>query len=58
MNLSHLKKLLFVLGACLFPLAHAADKLVFVTSWFAEAEHGGFYQALAEGSYESFTYTI
>ena len=31
--------------------AHAADKVVFVTNWYAEAEHGGFYQALAEGIY-------
>ena len=33
---------------------HAADKLVFVTSWFAEAEHGGFYQALVEGTYRKY----
>lgn len=32
--------------------SHAADKLTFVTSWFAEAEHGGFYQARAEGIYQ------
>jgi NitT/TauT family transport system substrate-binding protein len=31
--------------------AHAADKVVFLTNWYAEAEHGGFYQALAEGIY-------
>jgi len=31
--------------------AAAADKVVFVTNWYAEAEHGGFYQALAEGIY-------
>ena len=34
--------------------ACAAEKIVFVTSWFAEAEHGGFYQALAEGTYEKY----
>jgi len=32
--------------------AQAADKVVFVTNWYAEAEHGGFYQALAEGIYQ------
>jgi len=32
--------------------AQAADKVVFVTNWYAEAEHGGFYQALAEGTYQ------
>jgi NitT/TauT family transport system substrate-binding protein len=30
----------------------AADKLVFLTSWYAQAEHGGFYQAKATGLYE------
>jgi NitT/TauT family transport system substrate-binding protein len=29
----------------------AADKLVFGTNWLAEAEHGGFYQAVAGGIY-------
>lgn len=28
-----------------------ATKVVFVTNWYAEAEHGGFYQAVAEGLY-------
>ena len=30
----------------------AADKITFLTSWFAQAEHGGFYQAKATGLYE------
>jgi NitT/TauT family transport system substrate-binding protein len=30
---------------------HAADKVTFLTSWFAQAEHGGFYQAKATGLY-------
>jgi NitT/TauT family transport system substrate-binding protein len=30
----------------------AADKVTFITSWFAQAEHGGFYQAKATGLYE------
>jgi NitT/TauT family transport system substrate-binding protein len=29
----------------------AATKITFVTDWKAQAEHGGFYQALAEGLY-------
>ncbi len=33
------------------PLAQANDKIVLLTSWFAQAEHGGFYQALADGTY-------
>lgn len=31
---------------------HAADKLVFGTNWYAQAEHGGFYQAIATGIYK------
>ncbi|MGH8668465.1 MAG: ABC transporter substrate-binding protein [Burkholderiales bacterium] len=34
------------------PLAHAQDKVIFLTSWYAQAEHGGFYQALATGLYK------
>lgn len=41
------------IGAALAPAAaSAADKIVFLTSWFAQAEHGGFYQAKATGLYE------
>ena len=29
----------------------AADKVSFGTNWLAEAEHGGFYQAIADGTY-------
>jgi NitT/TauT family transport system substrate-binding protein len=32
--------------------AGAADKVTFLTSWFAQAEYGGFYQAKATGLYE------
>lgn len=32
--------------------AHALDRVVFGTDWLAQAEHGGFYQAVAEGIYE------
>lgn len=31
--------------------ALAQDKAVFMTSWYAQAEHGGFYQAVAQGIY-------
>ena len=31
--------------------AQAPERLVLSTDWFAEAEHGGFYQAIAEGIY-------
>jgi NitT/TauT family transport system substrate-binding protein len=32
--------------------AEAADKVTFLTSWYAQAEHGGFYQAKAAGLYD------
>jgi NitT/TauT family transport system substrate-binding protein len=31
--------------------AQQSTKVVFYTNWYAEAEHGGFYQAVAEGIY-------
>ena len=31
--------------------ASALDKVTFVTNWRAQAEHGGFYQALVDGTY-------
>src|SRR5271154_934127 len=39
-------------AAAAFTPALAADKVTFLTSWFAQAEHGGFYQAKATGLYE------
>src|SRR6185503_640293 len=33
------------------PQGKSATRIVFVTDWKAQAEHGGFYQALAEGLY-------
>jgi NitT/TauT family transport system substrate-binding protein len=33
------------------PAAQAADKVGIIMSWVAQAEHGGFYQALAAGIY-------
>jgi len=31
--------------------AQQPDRIVFATDWLAQAEHGGFYQAVAEGTY-------
>jgi NitT/TauT family transport system substrate-binding protein len=39
-------------GAAIAPAsAQGLDKVSFGTNWVAEAEHGGFYQALADGTY-------
>ena len=35
------------------PTAHAAEKVTFGTNWVAQPEHGGFYQAVADGSYQA-----
>ena len=43
------------LAVMAWPLsAHAFDKVTFGTNWLAEAEHGGFYQALADGTYDKY----
>jgi NitT/TauT family transport system substrate-binding protein len=34
--------------------AQAADKVRFGTNWLAEAEHGGYYQAVADGTYKKY----
>ena len=40
--------------ACLSSAALAADKVTFATNWLAEAEHGGFYQAVVDGTYAKY----
>ena len=35
-------------------LAFAQDKVVFGTNWLAQAGHGGYYQAVADGTYEKY----
>ena len=35
-------------------LAHAEDKVRFATNWKAQAAHGGFYQAIADGTYKKY----
>ena len=42
---------------CLFmqaTVAQNADKVTFGTNWVAQAEHGGFYQALSDGTYKKY----
>ena len=34
--------------------AQSLDKVTFGTNWIAEGEHGGFYQALADGTYRKY----
>jgi NitT/TauT family transport system substrate-binding protein len=55
MNLLRTVRMVSVLVAaiaCAVPVAaQPLTKLAFTTNWYAEAEHGGFYQAVAEGIY-------
>ncbi len=44
----------FALAAAAGASARALDKVTFATNWLAEAEHGGFYQALADGTYAKY----
>ena len=45
--------LIAVLTAALLPAAaHAQEKFTYLTNWYAQAEHGGYYQALAAGLYK------
>src|SRR5215467_4960952 len=34
--------------------AQTLDKVAFATNWVAQGEHGGFYQALADGTYRKY----
>jgi NitT/TauT family transport system substrate-binding protein len=40
------------LGVSAVANVHADEKFIYMTNWFAEAEHGGFYQAVATGLYK------
>jgi NitT/TauT family transport system substrate-binding protein len=45
----------FALAAALAPAeAETLDKVSFGTNWVAEAEHGGFFQAVADGTYRKY----
>jgi NitT/TauT family transport system substrate-binding protein len=56
-NVGVLKRIAFALVATLVASsAHAQqlDKVSFGTNWVAQGEHGGFYQALADGTYRKY----
>lgn len=55
--MSHLLKSLAVSASLVFAAsapALALDEVSFGTNWLAQAEHGGFYQAVADGTYEKY----
>jgi NitT/TauT family transport system substrate-binding protein len=53
--MTKLAAVLLIAVAGLTPVrAQSLDKVRFGTNWVAEAEHGGFYQALADGTYRKY----
>ena len=44
---------IFLLGL-LLPIAQAQQAVTFATNWKAQAAHGGFYQAVADGTYKKY----
>jgi NitT/TauT family transport system substrate-binding protein len=49
-NLAKISVALAALAASAYG-AVAAEKVTFMTNWLAQAEHGGYYQAVADGTY-------
>ena len=54
-----MKRMFFLLSATflslgMIPAAQALDKVRLITNWRAEAEHGGFYQAIVDGTYAQY----
>jgi NitT/TauT family transport system substrate-binding protein len=46
-----MRSLVLLATALAAATAGAQEKFIFTTNWYAQAEHGGFYQALANGLY-------
>src|SRR5687768_13542665 len=59
MRIANVLRTLTILGALaavstLPALAQTLDKVSFGTNWVAQAEHGGFFQAVADGTYKKY----
>ena len=50
-----MKKIILYLFSSIFfmnsYIVYGADKVVFGTNWLSQGGHGGFYQAIADGTY-------
>src|SRR6188472_739035 len=53
-RMRYARALAALLFLCAASHALALDRVTFATNWLAEAEHGGFYQALTDGTYERY----
>ena len=55
LSCSAMSKAVFAIAFAVAPtLAGAQQKVTFQSNWFAQAEHGGLYQAVAEGTYKKY----
>src|SRR5438046_7951504 len=52
--MSRIPALLLLFAVASTAQGQQLDKVRFGTNWVAEAEHGGFYQALADGTYRKY----
>src|SRR6476659_7270402 len=52
--MSRFPAFLLLLAVASTAQAQPLDKVRFGTNWVAEGEHGGFYQALADGTYKKY----
>ncbi len=55
LSCSAMSKAVFAIAFAVAPtMASAQQKVTFQSNWFAQAEHGGLYQAVAEGTYKKY----
>jgi NitT/TauT family transport system substrate-binding protein len=57
MRIIHLLAAAAIVGAAALPVA-AQDKVTYGTNWVAQAEHGGFYQAVVDGTYAKYNLDV
>ena len=54
MSRTSIRSLLAATALVLAGTAQAQEKFTYMTNWYAQAEHGGFYQAVANGTYKKY----
>ncbi len=50
--------ILLLILCCFSSVAQSQDKVRFATNWKAQAAHGGFYQAIADGTYKRYALDV
>ncbi len=54
MSRTSIRSLLAATALVLAGTAQAQERFTYMTNWYAQAEHGGFYQAVANGTYKKY----